>query len=198
MKDRRVDAYIEKAPEFAQPVLKHLRSLVHSGCPDVIETMKWSAPFFEHKGVLCNMAAFKAHCSFGFWKREVIQKELPNRNEAMGDFGRITSLQDLPSDREMLAIIKEAVRLNEEGIKAPKPPRSKESKELEIPKAVLNALKKNAKAAKTFENFSYSHRKEYVQWINDAKTEETRERRIAQMLEWLKEGKSRNWKYARC
>ena len=201
--DPRVDAYIKKAAGFAHPILEHLRSLIHKGCPGVKETIKWSFPVFEYEGgILCNMAAFKQHCSFGFWKASLMadpEKILKMREEktGMGHFDRITSLKDLPSDKILLAYIKEAARLNEEGVKVSRPKPAGPVKELPVPPALLAALKKNKKAQTAFEAFPPSHRKEYIQWITEAKTEPTRDKRIATTLEWLEEGKSRNWKYAR-
>ena len=200
-KDPRVDAYIAKSADFAKPILKHLRKLVHIACPDVEETLKWSMPAFMYKGILCGIAAFKEHCTFGAWKHSLIKIDLGtnhNKDEAMGQLGRITSLDDLPSDAKMLAYIKEAVRLNEEGIKVEKPKRSAVKKELVVPDYFSAALRKNRKALDTFENFSYSHKKEYVEWVTEAKREETRAQRIETSIAWLSKGKSRHWKYANC
>ena len=200
-KDPRVDAYIAKSAEFAKPVLKQLRKLVHTACPDVEETLKWSMPAFMYKGILCGMAAFKEHCTFGAWKHSLIRIDLGTnhkKDEAMGQLGRITSLDDLPSDAKMLAYIKEAVRLNEEGIKVEKPKRSTVKKELVVPDYFSAALKKNRKALDTFESFSYSHKKEYVEWVTEAKREETRAQRIETSIAWLSRGKSRHWKHANC
>jgi len=194
--DKRIDAYIAKSPDYAKPILHHLRSLVHEGCPGVEETMKWSRPHFLYKGMLCGMSAFKEHCAFGFWKGSLLFKR-EDRN-GMGHFGKIASLADLPPKKELLKYIKEAKRLNDENINVQKPKRSTEKKELVVPSYFLTALKKNKKAQAAFDAFSYSHKKEYVEWITEAKTEETRDRRMAQALEWIAEGKSRNWKYARC
>lgn len=195
-KDPRVDAYIVKSADFAKPILNHIRKLVHAACPDVSETMKWSFPHFEHKGVLCSMAAFKNHCALGFWKGELF---LPKgkEDEAMGWFGRITSVSDLPADKVLLGYIKEAVRLNEFGTKVPSRTKPKERKPLVIPDYFTTAVKKNKKALNTFENFSYSHKKEYVEWVTEAKTDDTRNKRLATTVEWLAEGKARNWKYER-
>jgi uncharacterized protein YdeI (YjbR/CyaY-like superfamily) len=196
--DPRVDAYIKKSAPFAQPILQHLRQLVHKACPNVQETMKWSFPHFEHKGLLCSMAAFKQHCSFGFWKASLMKddKELLSRagKTGMGHFDRITSLDDLPSDKILLAYIKQAVKLNEEEVKLP--PKTKQpAKPVETPADLMAALKKNKKASATFEGFSPSHKREYVEWITEARTEATRNKRIETTLEWLTEGKSRHWKY---
>jgi uncharacterized protein YdeI (YjbR/CyaY-like superfamily) len=200
-KDPRIDAYIAKSADFAKPILNHLRKLVHTACPEVEETMKWSFPHFDYKGVLCSMASFKQHCAFGFWKAALIFGDsAPGKNpdDAMGHFGRITARADLPDDKVLIGYIKEAVRLNDEGIKLPAKPKSKEKRELAVPADFTTALKKNRTARTTFENFSYSHKKEYVQWITEAKREETRKQRMDTAIQWLTEGKSRNWKYARC
>lgn len=200
-KDKRIDVYIAKAQPFAQPILKHLRKLVHEACPEVKETMKWSFPHFDYKGeMMCSMAAFKQHCAFGFWKASLmkVKKLVENAKSetAMGHFGKITSLNDLPSDKTIIAYIKEAMNLNDNGIKMKKPV-LKEKKELVIPSYFLAALKKNKKAYAVFEAFSYSHKKEYVEWIAEAKKEETREKRIATAIKWIAEAKGRNWKYTK-
>jgi uncharacterized protein YdeI (YjbR/CyaY-like superfamily) len=196
--DPRIDAYIKKSAPFAQPIMKHLRALVHKACPEATETMKWGFPHFEYKGILCSMAAFKLHASFGFWKFSLMKddKQLLNKvgKTEMGNFDRINSMDDLPSDKILIAYIKEAVRLNEEEIKVEKP-KKPAKKELPIPPALAAALKKNKKAATTFENFAPSHRREYIEWINEAKTEDTRNRRVETTIEWVAEGKGRNWKY---
>ncbi len=200
-RDSRVDAYIASAPDFAKPILNHLRELVHSACPDVEETMKWSRPHFLHNGLLCGMSAFKEHCAFGFWMAEMVLGEKAKgvtEKDSAGHFGRITSLADLPGDKQLLALIKKAVELNDSGAKRPVPTRPAGNRDLIIPDYVTAALKKNKKALATFEAFSYSHKKEYVEWITEAKREETRQKRIETMLTWLAEGKSRNWKYANC
>ena len=198
--DRRVDAYIAKSASFAQPILSHLRDLVHKAVPDVVETIKWGFPNFEHHGVMCNVAAFKEHCTFGFWKASLMSdpaKILGERNlKAMGHFGRITSLKDLPPDKVLIAYMKEAARLNEDGVKAP-PRRKAAKKELTIPNDLTVALKKNKKALAAFEEFSPSHKREYVEWLEDAKTDQTRTKRLTTAIEWIAEGKSRNWKYER-
>jgi uncharacterized protein YdeI (YjbR/CyaY-like superfamily) len=201
-KDSRMDAYISSAPDFAKPILNHLRVLVHTGCPDVEESMKWSRPHFMHKGMLmCGMSAFKHHVAFGFWLGEMVLGEKgkwTGEDQGMGHFGRITSLTDLPSEKELLAYIKKAAELNERGVKRPAAPRTAGNRELIVPDGITAALKKNSKARAVFEAFSYSHKKEYVEWISEAKREETRQKRIETMLQWLTEGKSRNWKYENC
>lgn len=198
-KDSRVDAYIGKAAPFARPILTHIRKLVHQGCPEAEETIKWGMPSFDYKGSYCSMAAFKAHCAFGFWKASLMEnagKMKENQQNSMGHLGRITALGDLPSDKVLLGYIKEAKRLNDEGIKMP--PRKKTiTKDLEIPESFAKCLSKNKKAKATFEALSPSHKKEYVQWITEAKTEGTRNRRMETAVEWIAEGKGRNWKYER-
>ena len=200
-KDPRVDAYIAKSADFAKPILNHLRKVVHTACPEVEETMKWSFPHFDYKGMLCSMAAFKQHCTFGFWKAALIFGDAApgkNSDDAMGHSGRITALSDLPNDKILIGYIKEAVRLSEEGIKLPARPKSRERKELVVPDDFAAALRKNKKALATFDEFSYSHKKEYLDWILEAKREETRRQRMATAIQWLAEGKSRNWKYSKC
>jgi uncharacterized protein YdeI (YjbR/CyaY-like superfamily) len=198
--DSRIDAYISAAADFAKPILQHLRKLVHKAHPDIQETMKWSFPHFEYKGLLCSMAAFKNHCSFGFWKASLINDpdELLSVTErtAMGSFGKITSLKDLPSDKILIDYLKQAVKLNEEGVKTTAKTAKKEGKRsFEVPADLTSWLAKNKKAKATFDAFSPSHRYEYVEWIEEAKTEATREKRLTTAIEWLQEGKSRHWKY---
>jgi len=197
-----VDTYIAKSARFAKPILNHLRELVHQACPEVNEVIKWGFPNFDYKGVLCSMAAFKHHCSFGFWKYSLLNDPLEilsarNEGGSMGNLGKITSLKDLPSDKIILNFIKQAVELNEQQIKRPTKTTPKGSRTIRTPDYFARALKKNKIAGKVFENFSYSHRKEYIQWFEEAKTEETRNKRIAQAIEWIAEGKGRNWKYAK-
>jgi uncharacterized protein YdeI (YjbR/CyaY-like superfamily) len=200
--DKRVDAYIASSADFAKPILKHLRELVHKACPDVEETMKWSFPHFDYKGMMCSMASFKEHCAFGFWKATLI----PELNEklqqvgktAMGHFGNLRSLKDLPPDKTLIGYIKKAAALNDAGVKIPAKPKSGErSKDVSVPADLTAALKKNKKARETFEGFSPSHKREYTEWIADAKSAETKNKRLATTMEWLAEGKSRHWKYAK-
>ena len=196
--DKRIDAYIEKSAEFAQPVMVHLRDLVHKACPEVAETLKWRMPSFEYKGLLCGFAAFKQHCTFGFWKQSLLETDaFPKNKTAMGSFGRITSLKDLPSDKVMVGLIHQAMELNEKGIKVPKKAAAPK-KDLVVPEVLKKALSKNQAAKTTFENFPYSCKKEYIEWITEAKTEPTRDKRLASTIEWLSEGKRRNWKYENC
>ena len=196
-KDKRIDDYIARSADFAKPVLRHLRKLIHEACPDVEETMKWSMPFFDYKGPLCNLASFKQHCAFGFWKAALMTdaKQMKENNKgAMGVLGKLTSLQDLPQDSQIKTWIKEAASLNTDGVKAPEK-KTKEKKEIEMPESFKKALSKNKKASATYEGFSPSHKYEYLEWITEAKTEDTRNKRIDTAIEWLTEGKSRHWKY---
>lgn len=194
-----VDAYIEKSKDFAKPILNHLRALVHEACPDVVETKKWSSPHFDYKGMMCSMAAFKEHCAFSFWKQALLESSaFPAEKTAMGSFGRIASLKDLPSDKTMKKLIVDAMKLNDAGIKVAKSRPAGEKKELVVPAILIAALATNELAAETFDNFPYSCKKEYVQWIDEAKTDATRDKRLATAIEWLSEGKRRNWKYEKC
>ncbi len=195
--DPRVDAYIEKSAEFAKPILTHIRKIVHEACPDITETMKWSFPHFDHKGTVCSMASFKQHCAFGFWKQSLLEKDaFPAQKTAMGSFGRITSLDDLPDEKVMIQLVHQAVDLNEKGVKVAK--KTVERKELVVPDDLIGALKQNKKAKTAFDKFGYSHKKEYIEWITEAKTEATRNKRLATTVELLSEGKGRNWKYEKC
>lgn len=199
-KNPKVDAYIDKSKDFAKPILNHLRGLLHEACPDIEETIKWGMPNFSYAGaMMCNMAAFKAHCVFGFWKGSIMEDKegimSDVGNTAMGSFGRITDLKELPDDKIIIAYIKEAMVLNEKGIKVPKKKPAKAGKELEMPEELEAALDKSSKAKEVFEGFSPSHKKEYVEWITEAKTEATRLRRLGKAIEMMEEGKPRNWKY---
>lgn len=195
--DPRIDAYIESSADFARPILSHFRKLVHKACPEVTETIKWGMPAFEYKGPMCGMAAFKAHCAFMFWKESLLRSDaFPQNKTAMGSFGRITSLKDLPKDKVIVNLITQAVELNEKGIKVEK--KAKPKAEIVVPEILAAALKKNKKAAETFDKFPPSCKREYIEWITDAKTEPTREKRLATTVEWLAEGKKKNWKYEKC
>ena len=195
-RDPRVDAYIEKSADFARPILAHIRDVVHAACPDVEEKMKWSFPHFDYKGMMCSMAAFKAHCTLGFWKPELVLGD-DAREGGMGQFGRITSLKEVPSKKVLMGYVKKAMALNDAGVKPARATRAKKAKkpEVAIPEDLAAALKRNKKARATFEDFSPSHRREYVDWITGAKREETRAKRLATTLQWLEEGKHQNWRY---
>ena len=197
-RDPRITAYIAKQAEFARPILTRVRACVHEGCPDVNETIKWGVPSFEHQGILCGMAAFKAHCQFGFWKHDLV---VGTRMDGMG-FGKITSLDDLPPRAKLVAYVKKAAKLNEQGVKAPwmrareKKAKVAAKKPITLPADFRAALGQSATAKAVFDDFSPSHKREYLEWIVEAKRDETRARRIAQAVEWIAEGKARNWKYA--
>jgi uncharacterized protein YdeI (YjbR/CyaY-like superfamily) len=196
--DPRIDAYIEKSAEFAKPILAHLRAVVHAACPTAEETMKWSFPHFMYGGgILCSMASFKAHCAFGFWNGgQVVGDE--QRERAMGHFGRITSLADLPPKKEIAGYVKEAMKLSDAGVKRPSASRTGRPKAVAVPEALTRALETHPEAQTAFERFSPSHRREYAEWVADAKTEATRTKRVSTAVEWLAEGKARNWKYEKC
>jgi uncharacterized protein YdeI (YjbR/CyaY-like superfamily) len=203
----KVDAYFMKVQPFAKPIMAHLRELVHKGCPDIEETIKWSRPFFQYRGViLCNMAAFKEHCSFGFWGEEIgaVLREAKVLGEnGMGSLGRITSVKDLPSDKQMLSWIRQAAAFVDNGqhtspIAARRKVVKPQKSPVEIPAEFSAALQKNKKAAAVFAAFSPSCKREYVEWIADAKRQETRDKRITTAIEWIAEGKQRNWRYQNC
>ncbi len=202
----KVDAYCAKVQPFAQPILAHLRELVHKACPEVEETIKWSRPFFEYRGaILCNMSAFKEHCSFGFWGEEigaVLREAGVLKEGGMGSLGRITSVADLPSDKQMLGWIRQAAAFVNSGqYTSPIAARHKVVKpkpSLHRPAEFKTALQGNKKAAAVFAAFSPSSKREYVEWIAEAKRQETRDKRIATAVEWIAEGKQRNWKYQNC
>ena len=196
-RDRRIDAYIAKAEKFAQPILQHLRDVVHEACPDVEEAMKWSSPHFLHKGMLCGMASFKAHVAFGFWKGALVLGNDGKEKAAMGQFGRITKLDDLPADRTLKSLVKKAMKLNEAGAKVPRPLKHPKPPVV-APDDLAAALKRNKKAQATYDAFPPGHKRDYVEWITEAKRPETRRRRLASTIEWLAQGKSRNWKYENC
>ena len=202
--DPRVDKYIDKAAPFAQPVLTHMRNLVHQACPRATESVKWGMPFFLQQGiVLCHMAAFKQHCAFGFWgpeMKKVLATDGLVSSKAMGSLGRITGLRDLPADRLLLRYMSQAAEFVESGQRKKSIDRKPKAAKphLRVPVELSAALKKNKLAAKAFERFSPSCRREYVEWISAAKRPETKERRVAQAVEWIAQGKSRNWKYENC
>ena len=200
-KDLRVDAYIAKSADFAKPILKHLRALVHKGCPGVQETIKWGFASFDYKGPFCSMAAFKQHAVFGFWKYKLLkdpkgflQERSAQGGDAMGNMGRITNAKDLPPDSALLDFVKQAKKLNDEDVKLPPRPK-KQKAPIVVPKYFKDALSKNKKALSVFWNFSPSNKREYIEWLTEAKIEETRLKRLATAIKWIAEGKLRNWKY---
>jgi len=196
-RDPRIDAYIDRQRDFAKPILAHLREAVHAACPRVEETMKWSMPHFMYDGeLLAGMAAFKQHATFGFWRGSLVVGETPAQKEAMGQFGRLTSVDDLPGRPVLEALVRTAMKLTEQGVK---PARARTQKPpLAIPGDLRSAIDANPAAAAAFDGFPPSARRDYVEWIAEAKREETRKKRIAQAVEWLAQGKRRHWKYESC
>ena len=195
-RDPRVDAYIAKARPFAKPILTAIRKAVHAGCPGVTETIKWSVPAFDYKGPMCGMASFKAHCLWGFWKAALMTSvPADNAARAMGGFGRFESLDQLPSERAMVRMVKEAAALNDKGVKVPRAVKARAP--LRAPAEMLAAIKKNRKAQQTYDAFSPSAKRDYIEWITGAKSDDTRARRLETAVQWMSEGKSRNWKYVR-
>jgi uncharacterized protein YdeI (YjbR/CyaY-like superfamily) len=194
-KNKAIDAYIAKSADFAKPILIHFRELIHKTCPDVEEAIKWGMPFYDYKNdPLCMSAAFKEHCAIRFWKTSLIKGLDESESDGMSTFGRITSLKDMPSDKKLIGYIKEAMLLNEKGIKVAKAkPEKKET--LPVPVYLKKALAANKKALQQFEKFSPSKKKDYITWLTEAKTEETRAKRLETAIEWIAEGKGRNWKY---
>ncbi|QNR85533.1 YdeI/OmpD-associated family protein [Pedobacter riviphilus] len=193
-----VDQYIINSAEFAIPILDHLRNLVHKADARIEEKIKWGMPFFDYKGTVCHMASFKHHCAFGFWKGSLMNDEygvFKERSEAMGLLGKIKSFDDLPSDEILIAYIQQAIQLNENNVKLPPKPKTTEKKELIIPEYFIEALQEDPEALSVFQNFSLSNKKEYVLWLEEAKTEATRIKRLETTLAWLAEGKTRMWKY---
>ena len=195
--DPRVDAYIAKAAPFARPVLTHLRKVVHAAVPGVEETFKWGMPHFMHGGILCGFAAFKAHCAFHVRGADHLLGEA-SRDDAMGQFGRIAAVSDLPPPGTLIKLLRAAAERIEAKAKAPRAARKAPRPEAKVPPDLAASLKRNARARTTFEGFSPSRRREYVEWIVEAKSGETRARRLAQAIAWMAEGKARNWKYERC
>lgn len=195
--DPRVDAYIAKAQPFAKPILEHIRAVIHATNPDVVEAIKWGMPAFIYKGKnLAGIASFKAHATLGFWSGNVVAEALGKAGDAMGSFGRITSLADLPGEEALREMIAKASALIDAG--SARGPKRKPRPELPVPPALDTALNANLAARAAFDAFPPSARREYVEWIIDAKRDETRAKRLAQAVEWIAEGKKRNWKYENC
>jgi uncharacterized protein YdeI (YjbR/CyaY-like superfamily) len=192
-KDARVDAYISKSADFAQPILSYIRQVIHEACPTVEETIKWGAPFYMYEGILCSTAAFKKHCALIMWKGRLLPAD--DAKYVTGPLRKITSVDDLPSRKKLGGYIKALMKINEAGTKAPARSGPKFTKPLIIPADLTRALTRNAKANAAFKAFPPSHKREYAEWIADAKRDDTRERRIKAAVELISEGKSRNWKY---
>ncbi len=194
-KDPRVDTYIREAVPFARPILRHLRRIVHAGCPEARETIKWQFPHFECEGILCAMAGFKEHCALHFWKGELILPRAARTRESMGHFGRLRALADLPDDEILLGYVRKAAALNKAGVK--KPARLAVKKAPAVAPADLKAaLRRKAGALRHFEVFTPSQKREYIEWITEAKRAETRLKRVTTAAEWISQGKKRNWKFA--
>lgn len=199
--NEKVNQYIAYSGEFAVPILTHLRKIVHKACPEVKETIKWSFPHFEYRGsILCSMAAFKNHCAFSFWLGSQLSDtekilETGDSRTAMGSLGRIRMIGDLPSADILSSYIREAMDLIDKGVKLPKKIKPDATSTIGVPDYFIEALETNKPARITFNNFSYSHKKEYINWIIEAKTEATRIKRIQTALEWLADGKPQNWRY---
>jgi uncharacterized protein YdeI (YjbR/CyaY-like superfamily) len=197
--DPRVDAYIAKSPAYAQPILTHIRQLIHQASPAIVETMKWSCPHFDYNGgPFVGMAAFKEHMGLNFWKSGLMddpQGLFVDAGNSAGSIGKIKSLADLPADEVLLAYFRNAMELNDKGIKVSTKKETTDKKELLVPDDLISAFKTNETALKHFEQFSYSAKKEYLTWLEEAKSADTRAKRLATMMEWVAEGKTRHWKY---
>jgi uncharacterized protein YdeI (YjbR/CyaY-like superfamily) len=198
-KDPRIDQYIERAEPFAQPILRHLRELVHTAVPDVEETVKWGMPFFDYHGVLGGMASFKRHATFTLWKGDLIPAVAAvygeQSDKAMGTFGRISSVDDLPEDERVIEWLRQAADLNVRNVKLPQRARQQDRPEVVVPDDLVAALEQNEPARITFERFPPGQRREYIEWLEEAKTEATRQKRLTTTIELLAEGKTRHWKY---
>ena len=191
-RDPRIDEKIAKAGDFARPILDHIRAVVHATVEGVEETLKWSMPHFTYKGKnLAAMAAFKEHCSLHIVGRERVEG-------AMGSFGRITSIDDLPDDAELAAKLLEAkTRIDSGEVSMPPRPKTSQKPVIPMPDDFASALARDEVAQATFNAFAPSQRWEYLDWITGAKREETRAKRIGEAVGWIAEGKKRNWKYER-
>ncbi|MEM9410128.1 MAG: YdeI/OmpD-associated family protein [Planctomycetota bacterium] len=196
--DPRVDQYIENSPEYAQPILSKIRKAFHKGCPEVEEAIKWGCPHFLHHGMLGGMASFKKHVSFGFWRSKELEDpeelfETGTGKKASMCNAHVHNLKELPTQKVLVDYVRRATILNQT---SPSPKKASTKKiSTEIPTDLADALKKNTKAKKTFESFAPSHKRDYIEWINEAKRKATREKRLATTIEWLSEGRRRNWKY---
>ena len=193
-KDPRVDAYIAKAKPFAQPILRHLRAIIHAASPDIVETVKWSSPSYEYKGLLCGYSGFKEHATFGFWKHSQV---VEGADAKRWGFGHLKTIKDLPPRAQIVKYIQKAMQLNDEGVKPSWMALRKKHKPLPVPPDFKKALAADAKARAQFDAFSPSAQRDYVEWITEAKAAATREKRLLTAVEWIREGKRRNWKYER-
>lgn len=198
-KNPKVDAYIEKSGDFARPILEKIRALYHKAYPKIEEEIKWGVPNFTHQGIVGNMAAFKAHVGLAFWKASLLKDPkgyLGNKTDGGMCLLKVKTLNDLPPDKEMISFIKQAVKLNEEGVKVKKS--AKKSADAVEPAYMAAALKKNKDAARHWKAFTPAKKREYIEWVTGAKQEATRDKRLKQAVEWISEGKPRNWKYMNC
>ncbi len=197
--NERVDAYIAKSPDYAKPILVHIREFVHRAAPELTEIIKWGFPFFDYKGPVCQMAAFKRHCAFGFWREKMLQDpkgflKCDGEESSAGSFGPILSINDLPPEDVLIDFIHQAIAINEKGVKVEKKPAAPKP-EITMPAEFESALNSSPIVREQYERFSPSGKREYLEWFADAKTDVTREKRMQQALEWIAEGKTRNWKY---
>jgi hypothetical protein len=198
-----VTAYAAAMPAYAQPIFAHLRALIHTTCPDTDEAIKWSIPHFERDGdYLCIFAASPGHASFTFYKQQLMSDPRLRDNlnlPAIKRFmGRLTSLSDLPDDATLAAMLQEAADLNARGVRlpdrAPKTPPVIDMPSA-VATAVATALAANPAAQAVWDAKSAAWRKDYLVWITAAKTDPTRDARIAEALDWIADGKARFWKY---
>ena len=202
--DPRVDAYIARAPDFARPILSHVRAAMHAALPDVQEDMKWSRPHFLLDGrIFAGMSAFRAHCALGFWYggKPVAEAAATPAEQAMGQFGRIASLADLPKATALRKLIKEAAQATRDQRKTPaaEPPAPRPKREtLATPDDLAAALRGRPEAQSAWDGFAPGHRRDYIEWITEAKRAETRARRLEEAVGWIAEGRHRHWKYERC
>lgn len=193
-KDPRIDAYIDGAADFARPILKRIRAAVHEACPDCVEEIKWSHPAFTHNGMLAGMVAFKAHCAFHYWKGSLVMAQEPKGAQAIAQLRALKTLSDLPPKASLVRWTKKAMALNDAGVTERRAPRSAR-KPIKVPADLSTALERHARAQATFTAFPPGKQRDYIEWITEAKSDETRQRRLATSIAWLADGKSRNWKY---
>lgn len=193
-REPRIDAYIAKARPFARPILEKIRERIHAVMPEVEEAMKWSHPTYCKDGkIVLGTAAFKEHAAVNFWRGQELG--LDTRDGAMGQLGKLTSVEDLPKDLDRMI-----ARAAELSTRAPKPRKTKHEPR---PQPVMHpefaaSLERAPKARASLEAFSPSAQREYLEWIAEAKQDATRQKRIASAVEWLSQGKRRNWKYETC
>lgn len=200
-KNSDIDNYIAGKAPFAQEILTHLRQIIHNAAPDITETIKWRQPCFEHNGLVCSVAAFKKHVTFSFFKGKLLNDS--NNIFPTSDNNELTSLKfsvlaDIPQDDILTAFIQQAIALNADSNCKRKSTQRKDKDTLVMPNDLAAALASTPAAQSTFNNFSYSKQKDYIEWLTSAKRETTRVTRLATTVQWLSEGKARNWKYENC